>query len=536
MDPLDTLRAAIEDAAADLRGSQPPPRARPSLERPPKPEFGDFSTNAAMLLAPVVGEPPRTVAERLGTAVRERLGEQVERVEIAGPGFLNLFMADAWYAGALADVLAEGEAFGRGGVELSERVNVEFVSANPTGPLHLGHARNAAYGDAIARLLEFHGHNVHREFYVNDAGSQIRRFGEAIVARARGEEPEEYLGGYVADLAAAIPDAASRDPDEVAREGIELVLAGMRETLARFRVADFDTWFHERDLYRSDPPGPTPIEHALESLGEQGATFRSEDALWLRSSAHGDDKDRVLVKSDGTNTYLAPDIAYHQNKRERGFERMIDVWGADHHGYVTRMKAAYAALGGDPDELELLIMQFVNLVRGGEPVSMSKRAGEFITLDELMDEIGVDAARWYLLARSHETTIEVDLDLATRESADNPVYYVQYAHARIASLIERADGAPDPAQPGAPLEAAERALVKKLLAFPSEVAEAAERRAPHRVATYALDLAREFTTFYERCRVVGAETEAFRLALCEATERAIARALDLLGVEAPSSM
>jgi arginyl-tRNA synthetase len=531
--PLERLRAAIDDAAADLRGSDPPPRARPSLERPPKAEFGDFSTNAAMLLAPVIGEPPRAVAERLGEAVASRLGAQLERVDVAGPGFLNLFMSDAWYAAALADVLGAGDAFGRGGAELSERVNVEFVSANPTGPLHLGHARNAAYGDAIARLLEFHGHDVHREFYVNDAGAQIRKFGEAIAARARGEEPEEYLGGYVTDLAAQIPDAATRDVDEVAREGVELVLAGMRETLARFRVADFDTWFHEGELYAGDP---TPIQHALESLGEQGATFHAEDALWLRSSAHGDDKDRVLVKSDGTNTYLAPDIAYHQHKRERGFQRMIDVWGADHHGYVQRMKAAYAALGGDPDELELLIMQFVNLVRGGEPVSMSKRAGEFITLDELMDEIGVDAARWYLLARSHETTIEVDLELATRESADNPVYYVQYAHARIVSVVQRAAGTPDPALPATPLEAPERALVKKLIAFPSEVAEASDRRAPHRVATYALDLARDFTTFYERCRVVGDEREAFRLALCQATQDAIARSLDLLGVEAPSSM
>jgi arginyl-tRNA synthetase len=531
--PLDLLRTALEDAAADLRGDREPPRGRPSLERPPKPDFGDYSSNAAMLLAPVMGEKPRDVAARLGEAVADRLGEQVARVDIAGPGFLNLFLADAWYVDALAGILADGEGYGGGGATEPERVNVEFVSANPTGPLHLGHARNAAYGDAICRLLGFHGHEVHREFYANDAGAQIGKFAEAIQARARDEEPEEYVGDYVIDLARRIPDAADGDLDAIGRAGVELVQAGMRETLARFRVADFDTWFSERTLYEGDP---SPVQHGLDELAKHGATYDAEDALWLRSTAYGDDKDRVLVKSDGTYTYLAPDIAYHQLKRERGFQRLFDVWGADHHGYVTRMKAAYAALGGDPDELELQIMQFVNLVRGGRPVSMSKRAGEFVTLDDLIDEIGVDAARWYLLARSHDTTIEVDLELATRESADNPVYYVQYAHARIAGILERAgDAAPDPAG-GADLHPAERALVKKLVAFPAEVADAAARRAPHRIATYALELARDFAGFYENCKVVGSPQEGFRLALCLASQRVIARSLDLLGVAAPEQM
>jgi arginyl-tRNA synthetase len=532
MSPLDQLRAALEDAAADLRGGKPAPRALPSLERPPKPEFGDYSTNAAMLLAPVLGEPPRAVAERLGEAVGSRLGGQLSRVDVAGPGFLNLFLSDAWYGEALRGILDAGDRLGAGGAARPERINVEFVSANPTGPVHLGHARNAAYGDAICRLLELHGHDVHREFYANDAGSQVRKFGESLVARARGEEPEEYLGEYIAELADQIPDAATRDVEDVAQAGIALVREWTRKTLARFRVADFDTWFSERSLYEGHP---TPIEHALERLEQEGATFHAEDALWLRSSAYGDDKDRVLVKSDGTNTYLAPDIAYHQNKRERGFERMIDVWGADHHGYVQRMKAAYAALGGDADDLELLIMQFVNLVRGGQPVSMSKRAGEFITLDEMMDLMGVDAARWYLLARSHDTTIEVDIDVATRESADNPVYYVQYAHARIAKILARSEVEPEPV-PTQPLEAPEQALVKKLVAFGAEVAEAAERRAPHRIANYAHDLARDFAVFYERCKVVGGDHEPFRLALCEATRRAISRSLDLLGVQAPTEM
>ena len=523
MSALDALRSALEGAAADLRGGEAPARAF-SLERPPKADFGDYSSNVAMLLAPMLGESPRAVAERLGEAVAGRLEGQLARVDVAGPGFLNLFLADPWYADALEGILGAGEGYGGGRAAVRERVNVEFVSANPTGPIHLGHARNAAYGDAICRLLAFHGHEVAREFYVNDAGVQIQAFAEAIAARQRGEEPEQYLGEYVKALAAQLEGA-----EDLGRGGVELIIAGMKETLARFRVEPFDVWFSEASLY------PDAVEHALERLDELGQTYRSEDALWLRASEHGDDKDRVLVKSDGTFTYMASDTAYHQNKRERGFDRLIDVWGADHHGYVVRTKAAFEALGGDPERLELLIMQFVNLVRGGQPVSMSKRAGEFVTLDELIDEIGTDAARWFLLARSHDTTIEVDLDLATRESSDNPVYYVQYAHARIAKIIARASAEPG-AAPAAPLEPAERALVKKLVAFPAEVAEAAERRAPHRIATYALELAREFAVFYENCHVVGSDNEAFRLGVCLATQRAIARSLDLLGVEAPDAM
>jgi arginyl-tRNA synthetase len=524
---LDQLRTALEAAAADLGGAST--AGRMSLERPPRADFGDYSSNAAMLLAPVLGEPPRAVAERLGEAVAGRLEGQLARVDVAGPGFLNLFLSDAWYADALSGVLEAGEGYGGGQAAVAEKVNVEFVSANPTGPIHLGHARNAAYGDAICRLLAFHGHEVAREFYVNDAGVQIAAFATAIRARARGEVPAEYVGDYIIELAEQIPGAASMDGEALGRAGVEIILAGMRETLARFRVEPFEIWFSEASLY------PDAVTHALERLDELGETYRADDALWLRASAHGDDKDRVLVKSDGTYTYMASDTAYHQNKRERGFERLLDVWGADHHGYVVRTKAAFDALGGDKDKLELLIMQFVNLVRGGEPVSMSKRSGEFISLDELIDEIGTDAARWFLLARSHDTTIEVDLELATRESSDNPVYYVQYAHARLAKILARASVEPAAAS-AVPLEPSERALVKKLIAFGGEVAEAADRRAPHRIATYALDLARDFAVFYEQCKVIGDANEAFRLGLCQATQRAIARSLDLLGVEAPDSM
>ncbi|MGH2947134.1 MAG: arginine--tRNA ligase [Solirubrobacteraceae bacterium] len=536
--PLEELHAAVEAAAADLRDGAPP-IARPTLERPKKAGLGDYSTNAALLLAPALKAPPREIAERLGEALRARLGERVERIEVAGPGFLNLFLADAWHASALPSVLAWDGAT----AAAPERVLVEFVSANPTGPMHVGHARNAAYGDALARLLAFEGHAVEREFYVNDFGSQVVRFGESIQARARGEEVAErgYKGDYVAELAAEIPDAATADVTDVARRGVDLMVERMGASLHAFGV-DIDHWFSERSLHERGL-----VEHAYEQLESMGSSYRSEGALWLRTSAFGDDKDRVLERSSGDHTYFASDIAYHQEKRERGFDRLIDVWGADHHGYVRRMKAAYGALGGEPDRLELLIMQFVHLVERGDRASMSKRAGEFVTLDELVAEVGVDAARWFLLARSHDTTIEIDLDVAREEKPENnPVHYVRYAHARTASIMREAgdervraalDRAAEP--PDLELHPSERELVRKLLTFPAEAAEAAERRAPHRIATYALELARTFAAFYRDCHVLKAETPelaSFRLALCVATRRTIARSLDLLGVSAPETM
>jgi len=528
---LQDLRDAVLDAATALADG--PPRSEPTLERPKKAAFGDLSTNAAMLLAPVLKSAPRDVAGRLGEELSGRLGDRLSRVEVAGPGFLNLFLGDPWFVDALRGVIDAGDGYGGGAVPVAEKVNVEFVSANPTGPMHVGHARNAAYGDALSRILAFHGHDVTREFYVNDFGSQVQRFAESIRARARGEEVPEggYQGAYVSDLAGL--DDGEIALDELGRRAVAEMIARMQASLERFRVAPFHVFFSEGDLH------PEKVQHAFDVLAEQGSTYRHEGALWCRTTAFGDDKDRVLVRSNGEHTYFASDIAYHQDKRERGFERMVDVWGADHHGYVKRMKAAYQALGGDPDALELLIMQFVSLPEG----KMSKRAGEFVTLDDLVDEIGVDAARWFLLARSHDTTIELDLDLAKRESAENPVYYVQYAHARIASVLAKArregpgagaDGSF--AERSAPLDPGERALIMKLLAFPGEVAEAAERRAPHRIAVYALELAQEFTAFYRDCRVVGSDVEDFRLALCVATKRTIARSLDLLGVSAPESM
>jgi arginyl-tRNA synthetase len=499
-----------------------------------------------MLLAPVLKAPPRDVAGRLAEALQSGLGGAVDRIEVAGPGFLNLFLSDAWYADALTQVLADGEHFGSGGGAPFERIDVEFVSANPTGPLHVGHARNAAYGDSLARLLSFVGHDVTREFYINDYGSQVTNFGRSVQARARGEEvPEDgYVGEYVATLALEIPDAATRPVEDVGREAVAMMVERAKASLHAFRV-EFDVWFSERSLHEGSPSG---VQHGFDVLAELGHSFTQDGALWMRTTDFGDDKDRVLERSTGEHTYFASDIAYAQNKRERGFDRMIYVLGADHHGYIGRMKAAYEGLGGDPDALDLLIMQFVHLVRGGVKASMSKRAGEFITLDDLVEEIGVDAARWFLLNRSHDTTIEVDLELAKSESAENPVYYVQYAHARIAAMLrkageERVDAAlaapADGAPAGLELHPSERALIQKLLAWPQETVDAASRRAVHRIAGYALELAQAFSAFYRDCQVVGAqpaELESFRLGLSVATQRTIASALDLLGVSAPSEM
>ncbi len=560
----DGLRAAVLNAAAALgdglaemagsRGS----RGGVTLERPPRADFGDYSTNAALLLAPRLRSSPREVAERLGAELERMLGTALERFEVAGPGFVNLYLNDAWLAEALAGALAVGERFGarvepaaEGGAalgQLARPVMIEFVSANPTGPMHVGHARNAAYGDALARLLEFSGERVMREYYVNDAGTQVGVFGASVQAAARGEELPEggYQGDYVAELAGRIPDAASADVDEVGKAAVALMIGEIESSLKAFGVKDFDHWTYESALHAGDP---SPVAHTLSLLEQLGHTYTSDGALWLRTSELGDDKDRVLIRSSGEHTYFASDIAYHQDKRERGYERQIDVWGADHHGYVQRLKAAYGALGGDPDDLELLIMQLVHLVSSGERAQMSKRAGEFVTLDDLVAEIGVDAARWYLLARSHDTTVDLDLDLARSQSNENPVYYVQYAHARIASVLAKAGeqrvaavvepATGRPATPAEPLHASERMLIKQLLDFPGELASAAERRAPHRVAAYALELAQGFTAFYRDCRVVGAEPEAVearRLALCVASKRTIARCLDLLGVSAPEEM
>jgi arginyl-tRNA synthetase len=559
--PLAALRSALAEAAAELGGG--PAATEIRLERPKRPEFGDLSTNAPLLLASGLAESPRAVAERLAEALARVLDDDLDRVEVAGPGFLNLFLSGRFWRAALASVAADGADFGAGVAgESAERILVEFVSANPTGPITVAAARHAAYGDSLCRILAFAGHAVEREYYVNDAGGQIRSFGESLAARARGEDPPEdgYRGEYVTELAGRIPGVAELDPETLARRGVELMLEEAQAVLARFRVR-FDRVFSERSLHEGGE-----LDRALELLSDHGHVYEREGATWLRTSAFGDDKDRVLRRSSGELTYFAADVAYHEDKRERAPDRVIDVLGADHHGYVARIEAAWRALGGDPGALELLIMQLVNLTEGGRRVQMSKREGEFVTLGELLDDIGVDAARWFLLQRSHDTTLDLDLALARERSEQNPVYYVQYAHARIAAImrkaseergeaveaatrgggavaVEPAGGAPvagDPPDGEPPLHPSERGLLLHLLEFPDELAASAERRAPHRLTAYALELARTFSAFYRDCRVVGAEQEGgdegFRLRLSRATQSTIARALDLLGVDAPEEM
>jgi arginyl-tRNA synthetase len=547
-DPVGELRSAVDEAAARLRDGGAG-EATPTLERPPKPELGDYSTNAAMLLAPRRGEPPREVAERLREELDGRLGPSAERIEVAGPGFLNLFLADRWYREGVVAMLGAGEGFGAGVAAERERALVEFVSANPTGPMTAAGGRHAAYGDSVARILSLAGHEVAREYYLNDMGAQVRRFAESIAARMRGDEPPQdgYEGEYVEELAREVADAGA-DPDDLdalERLGTERMREAIAATLERFGVR-FDTWYSERSLFEEGR-----MAAAIEELRRRGHAYDSEGAVWLRTTEFGDDKDRVLIRSDGTPTYFAPDVAYHWGKFERGFERLIDVLGADHHGYVARMRAALQALGLDPDRYEALIMQLVHVVERGERAQMSKRRGEFVTLDELIDDIGVDAARFLMLQRSHDTTVDLDLELARRQSQDNPVYYVQYAHARISSILRKAgEGAVEAAlgDLGSTLEArvepSERALVKRLLDLPGEVGSAAALRAPHRLCAYATATAADFHAFYRDCKVIGAEseagsppgTEAGRLALCVATRRVIASTLDLLGVSAPERM
>jgi arginyl-tRNA synthetase len=544
-DPVADLREAVDAAASALSAGAEDGASAPVLERPPKPEFGDYSTNAAMLLAPTLGEQPRGIAERLAEELQGRLEAQLERVEVAGPGFLNLFLSDDWYRGAASALAAAGEAIGRpAGAGPQESINIEFVSANPTGPLTAASGRHAAYGDAVAKVLEFVGHPVEREYYVNDRGGQIERFAASIAARMRGEPVPEggYEGEYLNQIAATLKEEGidAGDLSSVAKRGVALMVAAAEETLKRYGVV-FDTWTSEQAIYESKA-----FDQVLADLRDSGHVYEREAATWLRTTSFGDDKDRVLVRSEGDPTYLLSDLAYHRSKLERGADRMIDVLGADHHGYVGRLRAGLAALGYDPDRLEAPIMQLVHVVEGGERAQMSKRKGEFVSLDELLDDIGTDATRFFMLQRSHDTTVDLDLELARRTSNENPVYYVQYAHARIASILRKAGEAAEERAASAdfqaaasPVEPSERALIKRICELPDEVSETASRRAPHRLCAYGMAIAADFHAFYRDCQVVGAEGEGVeeaRLGLCLLTKRAIARTLGLLGISAPERM
>ena len=542
--PLLELRGAVFEAAAQVRAGDGEAYRAARVERSKRAGQGDYSTNVAMLLAPSLGSPPREIAERVGAALAGVLNEELTRYEVAGPGFLNMTLSDGWYRRTVRTVLDAGERYGAGDPDSGSRVLVEFVSSNPTGPLVAAAGRHAAYGDALSRVLAHQGNDVWREYYFNDAGSQIRLLGESVKARAAGADPPEggYQGDYVRALADAIPDVGSLSVSEASAAAVELLLTQIKATLVRYGV-QFDRFFSERTLHEGSP---SYLDRAFEIVAESGHSYRSEGALWLRTTTFGDDKDRVLERSDGAPTYFAADLAYLVEKMERGVELQILPVGSDHHGYVVRIKAAYAALGGDPALLEMPLLQFVHLVEGSERAAMSKRRGEFITLDDLLDEIGVDATRYFMLQRSHDRTVDLDLDLARRESSENPVYYIQYAHARIVTMLGKLQAgrvdsalASEASWGDGGLADAERALVKALAAFPDEVAEAAERRGPHRIASYALELAQEFTAFYRDCRVVGAtppEVESFRIALSHAARQVIEISLGLLGVSAPDSM
>ncbi len=483
------------------------------LERPSDVEHGDFATNAALKLAGARRRPPREIAGELAD-LAETL-PSVERAEVAGPGFVNLFLADDWFASALGAILDAGDAFGGGSASHPQRIQVEMVSANPTGPLTVAHARNGAYGDAVARLLELAGHDVSREYYYNDSGGQMDRFRASVDAVRRGEEPpaDGYQGDYVRDLA-----QTEGDP-------VPAMLRRIEDSLERFRIR-IDSWALQ-----------SVVEQRLPELLPRLDTYEKDGALWARSSAYGDEEDRVLLRSgEGTPTYRAADVPYLVDKLERGFDRAIYVLGADHHGTRNWYAAVARMLGYDPDRVEVLLYQLVHLTRGGELTKMSKRRGDIVFLDEFLDEIGVDAARWYLVNRGPDQTIEIDVDLAAERSQKNPVYYVQYAHARIAGILRNAGDAEVSATPVGLLSTEERELVKRLADFPAIVREATEQRGPQAIPTYAIRVADDFHRFYHEHRVLESDQQAFRLALCRATQTVIARSLQLIGVDAPERM
>ena len=550
------LASTVRDALSSARqtGELPPLDPTPSveLERPAKRENGDWATSLPLQLAKAARMKPRDIAEIIVAHLKPP--ESVARVEVAGPGFINFFLTHAWLTGVVRQIEEAGDTWGRVAAAEPERIQVEFVSANPTGPLHLGHGRWAAIGDSLANVLLAAGHAVEREFYVNDYGRQMELFGSSIAARylqLHGREadvPEGgYVGTYVVELAQQIAGEVgdryvdAPDQERVAffrQEGKERMLRHQREVLERFGVA-FDVWFSEGSLHEEGA-----VRRVIEVLRELGHVYEHDGALWLRTTDFGDDKDRVLVRTNGEPTYLAPDIAYFMDKVRRGFTRLIYIWGADHHGHVPRMQAAIRALGEDPDHAEFIIGQLVSLTRGGVPVRMSKRTGELVTFDELLDEVGRDAARYLLVRQGADTPLDFDMEQAVAQSQDNPVFYVQYAHARIASIVRHA------AEQGialAPIEdvaleelqhESEQELLRKLAELPEVVEVAASLRAPHRLTRYAEDLAADFHAFYRDCRVVSEDaalTQA-RLHLCRAAQITLADTLRLLGVSAPEKM
>lgn len=517
------------------------------VERPRNPEHGDYATNIALQLGKKVGVSPRELADWLATELSNRQG--IATAEIAGPGFVNIRLAADAQNVVVAGVIERGAAYGTGTALDGLRVNLEFVSANPTGPIHLGGTRWAAVGDALGRVLSAEGAAVTREYYFNDHGAQIDRFARSLVAAALGEPTpaDGYAGAYIGEIASQVLDAApgALDLPEAERletfraRGVDLMFAQIKANLHEFGT-DFDVYTHENKMFESGQ-----VDKAIAELKANGNLYENDGAWWLRSTAFGDDKDRVVIKSDGEAAYLAGDIAYFKDKRDRGFDLCIYMLGADHHGYVVRLKAAAAALGDDPDRLEVLIGQMVNLVRDGQPVRMSKRAGTVITLDDLVDAVGVDAARYSLIRSSVDVNIDIDLDLLVSQSNENPVYYVQYAHARLAAIGRNAEALGLTASTDhleLLVDRAEGDLIRTLGDFPAVVAAAAQLREAHRICRYLEALASTYHKFYDRCRVLPQGDEeptdlhAARLALCGATQQVIANGLAMVGVSAPERM
>lgn len=540
---IEVLAALVEDGAFEFAVPE-----TVVVERPKNRDHGDWATNVAMQLAGKNGINPRNLAAEIASRLEQVAG--IEKVEVAGPGFINLFVSDAAAAELVREVVQQGASYGLGESMSGVRLNLEFVSANPTGPIHLGGTRWAAVGDALARVFESQGAEVTREYYFNDHGAQIDRFARSLVAAALGEPaPEDgYAGAYILEIAEQIlstnPEVLTLDSDarqEAFRShGVELMFTQIRKSLEDFGV-NFDVFFHENSLYESGA-----VQRSVQRLQDLGHMFEAEGALWLRSSTFGDDRDRVVIKSDGDAAYIAGDIAYYLNKRERGFDRCIYMLGADHHGYVPRMMALCAAFGDTPGEhMEILIGQLVSLVRAGEPVRMSKRAGNVVTMEDLVEAVGVDAARYALTRSSINSTLDVDLEVLSKRTNDNPVFYVQYAHARTRQVARNAEQAGvnmDSFDPAQLVEPSESELIAKLAEFPRVLSQSAEFREPHRVARYLEELAGSYHRFYDNCRVIPLASQPVtdlhhtRLWLNQAAGTVLANGLKLLGVSAPERM
>ncbi len=550
MTPADLAELLKNTAAAVLASHDLDTAALPAtvtVERPRNPEHGDYATNLALQVGKKVGANPRELAGWLAEALTAADG--IASAEVAGPGFVNLRLEASAQNTLVENVISAGQAYGRSDALAGTKINLEFVSANPTGPIHIGGTRWAAVGDALGRLLSTQGADVVREYYFNDHGAQIDRFARSLVAAAKGEPaPEDgYAGAYIVDIAAQVqakaPDVMSQPADEqqeTFREiGVDLMFTHIKESLHEFGT-DFDVFTHEDSMHTSGR-----VDEAIAQLRRTGNIYEKDGATWLRTTEFGDDKDRVVLKSDGQPAYIAGDLAYYLDKRARGFDLCIYMLGADHHGYIARLKAAAAALGDDPDTVEVLIGQMVNLVRDGQPVRMSKRAGTVITLDDLVEALGVDAARYSLTRSSVDTPIDIDLELWSSASSENPVYYVQYAHARLSALARNAADLGLSASTEH-LELLthdkEGTLVRSIGEFPRVLKTAADLREPHRICRYLEDLAGDYHRFYDSCRVLpqgdeeATDLNAARLALCQATRQVIANGLSILGVSAPERM